>query len=189
MGSLLDQLQKKSLVIIHISNPQIQQHQYAKMASFKIFLVVVLVAFIGSTDALKCIDTTSGKPEVYEDKHKSCVIVAKIALEGSPLVKPKFDHVTKQACDAKDLKNFTKEFIIPEKIEAGDSITFYCKANGCNMEKEIKDILKENAAKTIEAMKEANEAKITEDVTAGAAQTTVAVATIALSMVMARLAL
>ena len=36
-----------------ISNPQIQQHQYAKMASFKILLVVALVAFIGSSGKKK----------------------------------------------------------------------------------------------------------------------------------------
>ena len=45
---------------------------------------------------------------------------------------------------------------MPKKIEAGDFITFYCKANDCNVEQKIKDILKEDAAKTIEAMKKAN---------------------------------
>merc|ERR1712051_79315 len=83
MGSLLDQLQKKSRVIIHISNPQIQQHQYAKMASFKILLVVALVAFIGSTDALKC---KVGKGADAKDtdctapNDKSCKIAATITI-------------------------------------------------------------------------------------------------------------
>ena len=36
-------------MLFQISNPKIQHHQYAKMASFKILLVVALVAFIGST--------------------------------------------------------------------------------------------------------------------------------------------
>ena len=74
----------------------------------------------------------------------------------------------------------TKEFEIPKKIEVGDSITFYCKANDCNVEQKIKDILKEDSARTIEAIKKAN---------SGAAQTTVAVATILFSMAIARLAL
>merc|ERR1739842_24184 len=195
MGSLLDQLQKKSRVIIHISNPQIQQHQYAKMASFKILLVVALVAFIGSSDALNCMDKATGKTKVCAGAEKSCVIKAKITLTDA---KPTGTVVTAQACDAKDLKGATKFFVVPAEIVNDAEVSFYCTADDCNVEKEIKDILKDDSAKTIAEMKKVNEAhkkataggdKNNLAVGGGAAQTTVAVATIAFSMAMARLAL
>merc|ERR1739838_82915 len=179
MGSLLDQLQKKSRVTIHISNPQIQQHQYAKMASFKILLVVALVAFIGSTDALKCMDKATSATKECAAAEKSCVITAKITLTGD---KPSLGAVTKQACDAKALEaTTTKFFEHPEKIVNDAEVSFYCTADDCNVDQAIKDVLKENVADTIAAMKGT--------VKAGAAQTSVAVATITFSMVMARLAL
>ena len=102
--------------------------------------------------------------------------------------KPTFGSVEKQECITKDLGNLTKKFDIPPKIDAGDSITFYCKTNDCNVKKEIENILKEDAATTIAAIKEANKPP-TKPIGAGAAQSTVAIATIAFSMVMARLAL
>ena len=69
----------------------------------------------------------------------------------------------------------TKEFEIPTKIEVGDYITFYCKANDCNVNKEIENILKEDTARTIEAMKKANKnaPKDEKEGGSGAAQTTI----------------
>ena len=101
--------------------------------------------------------------------------------------KPTFGSVEKQECITKDLGNLTKKFDIPPKIDAGDSITFYCNTAECNVQKEIKNILKEDAATTIAAIKEANKPPTKPG--NGAAQSTVAIATIAFSMVMARLAL
>ena len=90
--------------------------------------------------------------------------------------------VTKQACDAKALEaTTTKFFEHPEKIVNDAEVSFYCTADDCNVDQAIKDVLKENVADTIAAMKGT--------VKAGAAQTSVAVATIAFSMAMARLAL
>ena len=104
--------------------------------------------------------------------------------------KPTFGNVEKQECVTKDLGNLTKKFDIPPKIDAGDSITFYCNTAECNVQKEIKNILKEDAATTIAAIKEANKTPTKADkAKGGAAQTTVAVATILFSMAMARLAL
>merc|ERR1711971_71207 len=184
MGSLLDQLQKKSRVIIHISNPQIQQHQYAKMASFKILLVVALVAFIGSSDALKCMDTvgrsSAAKSVDCADGETSCFITAKITLAGA---KPSLGDITKQACNAKKLGELTKKFEHPEKIENDSEVSFYCTTDDCNVAEEITKVIKENVADTIAAMKGVGTVK------AGAAQTSVAVATITFSMAMARLAL
>merc|ERR1711971_485094 len=196
MGSLLDQLQKKSRVIIHISNPQIQQHPYAKMASFKILLVVALVAFIGSSDALNCVtkkgSAAAATAKCGDDK-KSCLITATIKL------KPAEATVTKQECVAgESAKN---KFKIPAEIKDGAEVSFYCKQEDCNKDIVIKQVLKEDAAKTEAAMK-ATGAEVEKlpanpkstlgtdgKTVAGAAQTTVAVATIAFSMIMARLAL
>jgi hypothetical protein len=72
-----------------------------------------------------------------------------------------------------------KKFVVPETIVANTTVSFYCKADDCNVEQAIKGVLKDDGPKTVIAMNESN----------GAAQSTVAVATIALSMVMARLAL
>merc|ERR1712203_1054563 len=182
MGSRLDQLQKKSCVIIHISNPQIQQHQYAKMASFKILLVVALVAFIGSSDALKCLTKQASGPAKSADcgDQKSCVITAKITLEPAATV------VTKQACDAKDLgETTTKKFEVPDPIVKDSEVSYYCKADDCNVEQEIKNVLKEDSAKTIAEMKKVapatvatkaadiDEANVVGGGAGGAAQTTV----------------
>merc|ERR1711934_199554 len=193
MGSLLDQLQKKSRVTIYISNPKIQHHQYAKMASFKILLVVALVAFIGSTDALKCMDTVgrSSAPTSAEcaAAEKSCKITAKITLTGA---KPSLGAVEKQACVA-DALGATR-FETPEEIVNNDLVSFYCKADDCNVAEEITKVLKEDVAKTLEAMKAVghfvtergsesegaegdDDDKKTTMGPSGAAQTTVAVAT------------
>ena len=96
--------------------------------------------------------------------------------------------VTKQECVAKDLAKLTKKFETPEEIVNDAVVSFYCKADDCNVAGEITKVLKEDVAKTLEAMKAVGHA-VTEDKPAGAAQTTVAVATIAFSMAMARLAL
>ena len=105
--------------------------------------------------------------------------------------KPTGITVTKKECATKDLDGATKLFVPPAEIKADAEVSFFCIADDCNKEKEIKDILKEDdGPKTLAAMTKVNKAhekKKTD--TAGAAQTTVAVATIAFSMVMARLAL
>merc|ERR1712195_63857 len=185
MGSLLDQLQKKSRVTIHISNPQIQQHQYAKMASFKILLVVALVAFIGSTDALKCMESVEGKEKTCGDDAKSCVIEAtiKIANKKGTIV------FAKQGCDKKDLAGFVVPAALHDlKEDAELQLPYYCKEDNCNIEKAIKDEIETKEKMT--ALLVANpKAEIATAGSSGAAQTTVAVATIALSVVMARLAL
>ena len=77
----------------------------------------------------------------------------------------------------------TEKFKHPIKIENNAFVTFYCNTDHCNWDRAIKDVLKENVAETIAAMKAIGTVK------AGAAQTTVPVATIAFSMAMARLAL
>ena len=84
-----------------------------------------------------------------------------------------------------------KEFVIPKEVKDGGKVTFYCNADNCNAEKEIKGIIvKGDGPKTIAAMTAANKAPEAEDDgVAGAAQSTVAIATIAFSVVMARLAL
>ena len=84
-----------------------------------------------------------------------------------------------------------KEFVIPKEVKDGGKVTFYCNADNCNAEKEIKGIIvKGDGPKTIAAMTAANKAPTAEDDgVAGAAQSTVAIATIAFSVVMARLAL
>merc|ERR1711935_472767 len=194
MGSLLDQLQKKSRVLIHISNPQIQQHQFAKMASFKILLVVALVAFIGSSDALKCkvgagagaVDTTCTSPN-----DGSCKIEATITITGQ---KGTIKSVA-QSCAAKDLGKSTVKFVVPVDLhdlkEAAEvKLPYYCKADNCNVKAPIEAEIKTKELMAALLLKNPKEAEImTGGPGAGAAQTSVAVATIAFSMVMARLAL
>merc|ERR1739838_392661 len=217
MGSLLDQCNCRRKVVQHfISQILKYSNILTKMASFKILLVVALVAFIGSTDALKCMDTVgkSSAPVSAEcAKHEtSCMITAKITLTGA---KPTLGAVTIQACVAKDLG--AKKYETPEEIVNNDLVSFYCKADDCNVAEEITKVLKEDVAKTLEAMKavghavteKGSESKGAEGAGAegagaegagaeggdddkkgtmgpsGAAQTTVAVATIALSTVMA----
>jgi len=102
------------------------------------------------------------------------------ALAGA---KPSLGAVTKQACDAKNLGELTKKFETPAKIENDSEVSFYCTTDDCNVAEEITKVIKEDVAKTLEAMKAVGNVK------AGAAQTSVAVATIAFSMAMARLAL
>ena len=113
--------------------------------------------------------------------------------------------ITKQACDAKALETSTTnvEIEAPVEIVNDSPVSFYCKTDDCNVEKELTDVLKENVADTIAAMKaraegteEGSEPEGADDPKAiaghgvgGASQTTVAVFTIAFSMVMARLAL
>merc|ERR1712008_309604 len=102
--------------------------------------------------------------------------------------------VTKQACDDEVLgANTTLKFDVPTTLKKTDKLTFYCKANDCNVQEEIKKIIKGYNTKTIEAIKAANKAAIkapgADTTVAGAAQSTVAIATIAFSVVMARLAL
>merc|ERR1739838_829164 len=183
MGSLLDQCNCRRKVVQHfISQILKYSNILTKMASFKILLVVALVAFIGSTDALKCMDTVgkSSAPKSAEcaAAEKSCVIKAKITLTGD---KPSLGDVTIQACNAKDLGDLTTKFEHPVKIVNDAEVSFYCTTDDCNVDQAIKGVLKENVADTIAVMKA--------PVKAGAAQTTVAVATIAFSMAMARLAL
>merc|ERR1711935_928680 len=195
MGSLLDQLQKKSRVLIHISNPQIQQHQFAKMASFKILLVVALVAFIGSSDALKCkvcagagaVDTTCTSPN-----DQSCKIEATITITGK---KGTIKSVA-QSCDAKDLGESTLKFVVPVDLhdlkEAAEvKLPYYCKADNCNVKTPIEAEIKTKELMAALLLKNPEGAEINTAglPIAGAAQTSVAVATIAFSMVMARLAL
>ena len=88
-----------------------------------------------------------------------------------------------KGCDATDLGESTEKFEHPIKIENNASVTFYCNTDNCNGEKPFNSFLRKNVAETIAAMKAVGTVK------AGAAQTTVAVATIAFSMAMARLAL
>merc|ERR1712088_657692 len=195
MGSLLDQLQKKSRVIIYISNPQIQQHQYDKMASFKILLVVALVAFIGSSDALKCkVGTGAGAVDTdCKTEEKSCKIEATITIAA----KAGSIKSVVQSCDTKDLKELTKKFVVPVELHdleegAVVKLPYYCSEELCNVQAPI-----EAEIKTKEKMAELLTANPKGDDNpknhlgpkGGAAQTTVAVATIAFSMVMARLAL
>merc|ERR1712153_273092 len=152
---------------------------------FKILLVVALVAFIGSIDALNCTDKATGKTKKCADAKKSCVIEATITT-----LDPVATVVTKQACDGKNLEKNPKEFVIPKEVKDGGKVTFYCNADNCNAEKEIKGIIvKGDGPKTIAAMTAANKAPTAEGDVAGAAQSTVAIATIAFSVVMARLAL
>merc|ERR1719305_918478 len=137
---------------------------------------------------------------------KSCKITAKITLTGA---KPSLGAVEKQACVA-DALGATR-FETPEEIVNNDLVSFYCKADDCNVAEEITKVLKEDVAKTLEAMKavghfvaeRGSESEGAEGAGAegadddkkgtmgpsGAAQTTVAVATIAFSMAMARLVL
>merc|ERR1712083_820655 len=102
-------------------------------------------------------------------------------------------------CDAKDLgETTTKKFETPDPIVKDSEVSYYCKADNCNVEQEIKNVLKEDSAKTIAEMKKVAPATVATKaadideanvVGGGAAQTTVAVATIAFGMAMARLAL
>ena len=91
--------------------------------------------------------------------------------------------VTIQACNAKDLGDLTTKFEHPVKIVNDAEVSFYCTVEDCNVDQAIKDVLKKDVPETIAAMKAVGTVK------AGAAQTTVAVATIAFSMAMARLVL
>merc|ERR1712008_529895 len=122
-----------------------------KMASFKILLVVALVAFIGSTDAaLKCMVKPASGAAVSTDcgAKKSCVIKAKITA-----FKPANIGVTEAKCDDEDLGvNKTKKFDEPNAIAVGGVVTFYCKADNCN-EAKIKAIVKDDGALTIAAIK------------------------------------
>ena len=106
--------------------------------------------------------------------------------------------VTIQACKTKALEaTTTKFFEHPEKIVNDAEVSFYCTVEDCNVDQAIKDVLKKDVPETIAAMKAVGSAvKGTTSVgggdneeTGGAAQTTVAVATITFSMAMARLAL
>merc|ERR1711935_365429 len=191
MGSLLDQLQKKSRVLIHISNPQIQQHQFAKMASFKILLVVALVAFIGSTDALKCQKLGGTEETCVTPNDKSCAIEAKIKITAGAgaIVEP----LTKQGCNAKVVEG-TKKFVVPEELHdlkegAVVPLPYYCNTDNCNTKKAINDEIekKEKMAALLKDNPKNPKMDIAGPNIAGAAQTSVAVATIAFSMVMARL--
>merc|ERR1711997_1260272 len=192
MGSLLDQLQKKSRVIIYISNPQIQQHQYDKMASFKILLVVALVAFIGSSDALKC-KVGAGAGAVDTDckpEEKSCKIEATITIAA----KAGTIKRVVQSGATENLEDKTKKFVVPEALHAltdgEQKLPYYCKADLCNVNKPIEDAIKdkEAMAKLLTENPKKADKKETNLGPNGAAQTTVAVATIAFSMVMASLA-
>merc|ERR1739838_66914 len=193
MGSLLDQCNCRRKVVQHfISQILKYSNILTKMASFKILLVVALVAFIGSTDALKCMDKATSATKECAAAEKSCVIAAKITLTGE---KPSLGAVTIQGCFAKDLGGLTKEFLHPVEIENDSEISFLCTTDNCNVGKEITKVLKENVADTIAAMKggaegteEGSEPEGTDDPKAiagvgGASQITVAVATIAFSMV------
>merc|ERR1740129_230001 len=122
--------------------------------------------------------SSAAAPAECAAEENSCVITAKITLTGD---KPSLGAVIKQACAAKDLEDLTTKFEHPVKIENDAEVSFYCKTDNCNVDQAIKGVLKENVADTIAAMKGT--------VKAGAAQTSVAVATIAFSMAMARLAL
>ena len=101
----------------------------------------------------------------------------------------------------------TKKFELPEAIVADSLVSFYCKADDCNVEEGIKAAFKDDGPLTLEAMKAdlgAGGAPVGDggatvgdggapaDVVppvGGADKTTVAVATITFSMAMARLAL
>merc|ERR1712008_114150 len=127
-----------------------------KMASFKILLVVALVAFIGSTDALKCKKVGDTNGETCGEDKKSCVIEVKLKLTAG---KPEIDGaVVKQACDATDLGKATKKFAVPAAIAAATKVSFYCKEDDCNVKKAIEDQFKPTAAETVTAMN-----KVTED--------------------------
>ena len=105
------------------------------------------------------------------------------------------------------------KFQTPLEIVNDAEVSFYCNADDCNVEQGIKDAFKDDGPLTLEAMKAVQGAggapagaddappgdggapAVEKDnmgvggEVGGAAQTTVAVATIAFSMVMARLAL
>ena len=91
-----------------------------------------------------------------------------------------------QACDAENLGDKTKKFVVPEALHDltdGDHVLpYYCSEELCNVEAPVEAVIKDKESMTA-FLKENPKG------TAGAAQTTVAVATIAFSMVMARLAL
>ena len=91
-----------------------------------------------------------------------------------------------QACSDENLGDKTKKFVVPEALHDltdGDHVLpYYCSEELCNVEAPIEAVIKDKESMTA-FLKENPKG------TAGAAQTTVAVATIAFSMVMARLAL
>merc|ERR1712172_351645 len=76
------------------------------------------------------------------------MITAKITLTGA---KPTLGAVTIQACVAKDLG--AKKYETPKEIVNDAVVSFYCKADDCNVAEEITKVLKEDVAKTLEAMK------------------------------------
>merc|ERR1719418_174340 len=135
-----------------------------------------------------------------DDKH-SCVIEAKIKVAAK---KGSIVEITKAGCDAMPLGDKTKIFVVPEELHEladtpGVQLPYYCKEDNCNVqakieaeitEKEkleamVKDNKDNKASHSGEGSENADEGTHK----GGAAQTTVAVATIAFSMVMARLAL
>merc|ERR1711935_363782 len=163
------------------------------MASFKILLVVALVAFIGSSDALKCkVGAGAGAVDTEcKPTEKSCKIEATITITGK---KGTIKSVA-QSCDAKDLGESTLKFVVPVDLhdlkEAAEvKLPYYCKADNCNVKTPIEAEIKTKELMAALLVKNPKEAEImTGGPGAGAAQTSVAVATIAFSMVMARLAL
>lgn len=83
----------------------------------------------------------------------------------------------------------TKTFVISQKLhdlaDGEEKLPYYCKDELCNIKKAVEDAIKDKAAMAAMLSDPNNEGhKVS-----GAAQTSVAVATIAFSMVMARLAL
>ena len=93
----------------------------------------------------------------------------------------------------------TKIFVVPEELHEladtdGVQLPYYCKEDNCNVQAKIEEEIK--TKEKLEAMVKDNKAahsgegsENADGAEGGAAQTTVAVATIAFSMVMARLAL
>merc|ERR1719418_533508 len=132
-----------------------------------------------------------------DDKH-SCGIEAKIKVAAK---KGSIVEITKAGCDAMPLGDKTKIFVVPEELHeladtAGVQLPYYCKEDNCNVQAKIEAEIKTKAK--LEAMVKDNKAAHSGEGSenadegthkGGAAQTTVAVATIAFSMVMARLAL
>ena len=116
-----------------------------------------------------------------------------------------------QACSDENLGELTKKFVVPEALHDltdGDHVLpYYCTEELCNVKAPVEEVIATKAKltemlaanpkkpegaggnneETGEAEAEKGEANV--GGTGGAAQTTVAVATIAFSMAMARLAL
>ena len=88
----------------------------------------------------------------------------------------------------------TTKFEVPEALHAlkngEEKLSYYCKADLCNVKAPIEAAIKDQAAMEKLLKENPKTEKMEENLGPnGAAQTTVAVATIAFSMVMARLAL